>query len=305
MFPNNYLLQLLAARASNGSIDNEELRQLAEQQRLNLAASSNIDMGPPALPAAGGVPLASMPTHSTLPSYLYGDPLVAHLQQQALLQQMAIRNALALQQPPALSLANASAGVPLVSRSSAAVPPAAVDSEPSTETSKTSSLPYAIAGTNSTDRRDFNVPTTCDTPDEAKDIIETIANTRRTRSDPFIDVSKLPYPRPPPSLRGGKSSFLPDKIYLMLSEAEEKGLQDITSFLPHGRAFQIHKPKDFVDVIMPKYFPEMKKWDSFTRQVRDSRLSMSFEETRRFYSSSHALRLSSCLLTLSATSMAS
>lgn len=46
----------------------------------------------------------------------------------------------------------------------------------------------------------------------------------------------------------------PLKLYRMLYEAEQNGQADIISFFPNGRAFAIHKPKEFISEIMPKYF---------------------------------------------------
>lgn len=53
----------------------------------------------------------------------------------------------------------------------------------------------------------------------------------------------------------------------MLSDLErQEGGTDIASFLPHGRAFAIHKPRDFVKHVMPKYF-RMSRFSSFQRQL--------------------------------------
>ena len=48
--------------------------------------------------------------------------------------------------------------------------------------------------------------------------------------------------------------------------AEREGRTDVASFLPHGRAFAIHKPRDFVKHVMPKYF-RMSRFSSFQRQL--------------------------------------
>ena len=46
----------------------------------------------------------------------------------------------------------------------------------------------------------------------------------------------------------------PLKLYRILYDAEKNGQSDIISFLPHGRAFAVHKSKEFIRDIMPKYF---------------------------------------------------
>ena len=66
----------------------------------------------------------------------------------------------------------------------------------------------------------------------------------------------------------GRSSTFPRKLFRMLTELEQQeGGTDIASFLmPHGRSFRIHKPKDFAQDIMPKYF-HMNSFSSFQRQL--------------------------------------
>jgi len=40
------------------------------------------------------------------------------------------------------------------------------------------------------------------------------------------------------------------------------------SFLPHGRAFQVHKVNKFLNKILPRYFRQQTKWKSFSRQLQ-------------------------------------
>lgn len=65
--------------------------------------------------------------------------------------------------------------------------------------------------------------------------------------------------------RANNESF-PHKLYRMLFEAEKDGHDGIVSFLPSGRGFTIHKPKDFVEKLMPKYFTT-RRIASFQRQL--------------------------------------
>jgi hypothetical protein len=58
----------------------------------------------------------------------------------------------------------------------------------------------------------------------------------------------------------------PLKLYRMLEEAEKNGQEDVLSFLPHGRAFAIHKPGKFKEDIMPRYFGTTRV-SSFQRQL--------------------------------------
>jgi hypothetical protein len=52
----------------------------------------------------------------------------------------------------------------------------------------------------------------------------------------------------------------------MLSSVEEDGFASVVSWQPHGRCFIVHKPKQFVDEVMPRYFKQS-KLTSFQRQV--------------------------------------
>jgi hypothetical protein len=66
--------------------------------------------------------------------------------------------------------------------------------------------------------------------------------------------------------RGGVAHPFPEKLHLMLGAVEEEGLEHIVSWLPHGRSFMVHKPKEFVAEIMPNYFKQT-KLTSFQRQL--------------------------------------
>jgi len=85
------------------------------------------------------------------------------------------------------------------------------------------------------------------------------------RSSLLQDSASLPLP--PDRRRKGRTGTFPQKLHQMLSDLErEEGGSDIASFLPHGRAFAIHKPRDFVKHVMPKYF-RMSRFSSFQRQL--------------------------------------
>ncbi|CAJ1964997.1 unnamed protein product [Cylindrotheca closterium] len=63
-----------------------------------------------------------------------------------------------------------------------------------------------------------------------------------------------------------KSESFPEKLHRLLLEVELEGLSDIISFTSDGRAFQIHKPKQFFDKIVPRYFNQS-HLSSFKRQL--------------------------------------
>ena len=81
----------------------------------------------------------------------------------------------------------------------------------------------------------------------------------------YSDASLIPDPTDSGST--SRAEPFPAKVHRMLSELEQQeGGTDIASFLPHGRAFIIHKPKKFTEEIMPKYF-RMSRFSSFQRQL--------------------------------------
>ena len=66
--------------------------------------------------------------------------------------------------------------------------------------------------------------------------------------------------------RGGVYDPFPMKVHRMLNQSKEDGNESIVSWLPHGRAFKIHKPKAFADIVMPRFFNQS-KYTSFQRQL--------------------------------------
>jgi hypothetical protein len=46
----------------------------------------------------------------------------------------------------------------------------------------------------------------------------------------------------------------PFKLYEMLEDMAKEGDSSIVSWRPHGKAFTVHKPDEFVEQILPIYF---------------------------------------------------
>ena len=63
--------------------------------------------------------------------------------------------------------------------------------------------------------------------------------------------------------RGGVTTPFPLKLHNLL---ETNQWSDIISWQPHGRCFVLHKPKDFLDEVMPHHFRQT-KLTSFQRQL--------------------------------------
>lgn len=61
---------------------------------------------------------------------------------------------------------------------------------------------------------------------------------------------------------GGVTQPFPEKLHEMLDQEEE---ERIVGWLPHGRAFLVRKPKEFTEIVMPKFFRQT-KLTSFQRQ---------------------------------------
>jgi len=66
--------------------------------------------------------------------------------------------------------------------------------------------------------------------------------------------------------RGGIYDPFPIKFYRMLDQVRDEGLESTVSWLSHGRAFKIHKPKAFAATIMTRFFNQS-KYTSFQRQL--------------------------------------
>lgn len=67
-------------------------------------------------------------------------------------------------------------------------------------------------------------------------------------------------------IRGGVQSPFPAILHRMLEDSVDKNFADVVSWQPHGRAFLIRQPKEFVASVLPKYFKHS-KLSSFQRQL--------------------------------------
>lgn len=71
----------------------------------------------------------------------------------------------------------------------------------------------------------------------------------------------------PDRKRKGRAGSFPQKLHQILADLQlQQGGSDIATFLPHGRAFIIHKPREFAQKVLPKYF-RMSQYSSFQRQL--------------------------------------
>lgn len=93
----------------------------------------------------------------------------------------------------------------------------------------------------------------------------------KTRGVPHVyhDFSQVPGPGLTCVRKktGGVTQPFPEKLHDMLDqESSDDPSSAIISWLPHGRAFIVRRPKEFTSQIMPKYFRQS-KLTSFQRQL--------------------------------------
>lgn len=60
--------------------------------------------------------------------------------------------------------------------------------------------------------------------------------------------------------------YFPFKLLQLLEDCTLEGNENIASWLPHGKAFKVHKPTDFENKLIRRYFRQT-KYRSFVRQV--------------------------------------
>ena len=53
--------------------------------------------------------------------------------------------------------------------------------------------------------------------------------------------------------KGGVACPFPWRLHEMLKIAREENLEHVVSWCPHGKAFTVHKPIEFVDLLMTRY----------------------------------------------------
>jgi len=66
--------------------------------------------------------------------------------------------------------------------------------------------------------------------------------------------------------KGGVTTPFPWKLHIMLDAMDKSGDKSIVCWQPHGRAFMVHKPKEFVQEVMSHFFNQT-KYASFQRQL--------------------------------------
>jgi hypothetical protein len=79
----------------------------------------------------------------------------------------------------------------------------------------------------------------------------------------------------------------PWKLHRLLEDVEKQGKTHAVSWLPCGKAFKVHKPKEFRESVITSYFSQT-KFNSFTRQVNQFAYSVAHFIDHRHLDSHHA-----------------
>lgn len=138
-------------------------------------------------------------------------------------------------------------------------------SKPDPAKAKKEDLPSAFPS----ERRALDLKTECSTRAEATGTLKALGTTLRSKADKFIDAAAIGDPGEPVSTTKGRgqNEFFPDVLYRMLEDTDREGLTDVISWLPHGRAFRVHKREKFETDVLPRYYTTQSKWSSFSRQL--------------------------------------
>lgn len=109
----------------------------------------------------------------------------------------------------------------------------------------------------------------CKTKRDTIKALKLIGSSPRVKSDPYMDVITLPHLDAVCAERSTLEDeiLFPDRLSAMLASADREGFSDVVVWCRHGRAFQIRDRRRFLTEIMPRYFPSMGSWSSFTRQL--------------------------------------
>jgi hypothetical protein len=86
-----------------------------------------------------------------------------------------------------------------------------------------------------------------------------------SRSSPAMDLNKVS-DETGNIAKGGVACPFPWRVHECLEAVEREGLSHIISWQPHGRAFTVHQPKLFVELILTRFFGQT-KYASFQRQL--------------------------------------
>jgi hypothetical protein len=107
-------------------------------------------------------------------------------------------------------------------------------------------------------------------PREQKDHTETptsaIFDIATTATANTVHSASIPKDAPEEEMTNKNHKLpFPWKLHMLLDEAQRMGYQDIVSWDADGNSFRVHKPIEFCESILVRYFRQS-KYESFTRQ---------------------------------------
>jgi hypothetical protein len=105
-------------------------------------------------------------------------------------------------------------------------------------------------------------------PREQKDHTETPTSAIFDVATTASTVHSAPNPKDAPEeemMNTNHKLPFPWKLHMLLDEAQRMGYQDIVSWDADGNSFRVHKPIEFCESILVRYFRQS-KYESFTRQ---------------------------------------
>jgi hypothetical protein len=76
--------------------------------------------------------------------------------------------------------------------------------------------------------------------------------------------------------RGGVSVHFPERLFEMLEQVDLIGMAHVVSWQPHGRAFLVHRPQEFVAEVMPRYVQSYYDYSGFQRLLTANLNPVSF-----------------------------
>ena len=100
-------------------------------------------------------------------------------------------------------------------------------------------------------------------------LIQAIVSPRGVQNHTYSDYSQVPPStpdyQPPTDLN---TMTFAEKVHHLLTHAEAQGYANVVSWMPHGRAFKVHRPAAFERTLCPRYF-DHGRYSSFLRQLNN------------------------------------
>ena len=117
-----------------------------------------------------------------------------------------------------------------------------------------------------TKKADNSAPSTT-RADHRESPTKRLLETKSTKSEPESEAEEAQRESKNADKAKSKKETFPQKLHRLLEEAEEKEFSDVISWQPSGKAFILHKPREFTAKLMPQYLSGSQKMNSFIKQL--------------------------------------